>query len=449
MEQTMCGTSAIGSNATPPMKMTSVAGASGGGDVAAAATTAAGGSDLSALLSQITAAVEALKQAIAGMTNVAGATGGGAVTQGGSDAMAGCDMMGMPPMKQVEQNDSSVDGESGSGSKVDQGPSGKKDDSSVDGENGSGVDQTGPGGKVDQSGDDSSVGGDNGPGGKVDQTDDTLPPPPVKGGGGDAVAAAQAKLDAAKTDATAKHTAVTAAGGKVHDAQGGVTRAQDALVAANHRKTQADQKLIDAGHALEAAQKAGGSYTVKSGDTLDSIAKHYGISKDALLKANPSVTQSSDIKAGDTLKLPAGVGNGAAVKDARAKLDAARVEVNRAARAIIEAQAALDAAKAALDAAKAALKAAKEAATAADKAVHDAQKALDAAKKAQETPPTTPPGTQKRHYTTVKNDTVESVAKRYKITVKQLIDLNKATLHAGQHAIKVGTKLTLPPLPIR
>jgi len=53
---------------------------------------------------------------------------------------------------------------------------------------------------------------------------------------------------------------------------------------------------------------AGGqSYTVQKGDTLKKIAERYGISLDALIKANPQVTNINLIYVGQKLNIPGGV----------------------------------------------------------------------------------------------------------------------------------------------
>lgn len=47
-----------------------------------------------------------------------------------------------------------------------------------------------------------------------------------------------------------------------------------------------------------------GSYKVKRGDTLSEIAMEHGVTVKALMKANPSIKNKDQIKAGDTIKIP-------------------------------------------------------------------------------------------------------------------------------------------------
>lgn len=49
---------------------------------------------------------------------------------------------------------------------------------------------------------------------------------------------------------------------------------------------------------------SGTTYTVKKGDTLSAIAKRYGTTVDALLKANPNITNPNLIKAGQVINIP-------------------------------------------------------------------------------------------------------------------------------------------------
>jgi spore coat assembly protein SafA len=51
----------------------------------------------------------------------------------------------------------------------------------------------------------------------------------------------------------------------------------------------------------------GQSYTVQKGDTMKKIAERYGISLDALIKANPQVTNINLIYVGQKLSIPGGV----------------------------------------------------------------------------------------------------------------------------------------------
>ena len=49
------------------------------------------------------------------------------------------------------------------------------------------------------------------------------------------------------------------------------------------------------------------SITIKSGDTLSKLAQTYGTTVDALMQANPQITDKNKIKAGASLNLPAGI----------------------------------------------------------------------------------------------------------------------------------------------
>jgi nucleoid-associated protein YgaU len=53
-----------------------------------------------------------------------------------------------------------------------------------------------------------------------------------------------------------------------------------------------------------AATPAAKTYTVQSGDTLSGIAAKYGTTVDALLSANPGLTESTPLQIGQVLKLP-------------------------------------------------------------------------------------------------------------------------------------------------
>jgi putative chitinase len=55
-----------------------------------------------------------------------------------------------------------------------------------------------------------------------------------------------------------------------------------------------------------------GTYTVKSGDTISGIAESQGVTQDALLAANPSVTNPDAIQVGQVLNLPCGSNPGPA-----------------------------------------------------------------------------------------------------------------------------------------
>ena len=53
---------------------------------------------------------------------------------------------------------------------------------------------------------------------------------------------------------------------------------------------------------------AGGSVSVQQGDTLSAIAARNGVSLQALLAANPQISNPDLIFAGDTINLPGGAG---------------------------------------------------------------------------------------------------------------------------------------------
>jgi LysM repeat protein len=73
-----------------------------------------------------------------------------------------------------------------------------------------------------------------------------------------------------------------------------------------------DADLLQVGQVLRlssaaAAPRKGGTVTIRSGDTLESIAKGHQTNVEALLKANPGI-QPEKLKVGGTLKLPATAG---------------------------------------------------------------------------------------------------------------------------------------------
>ena len=53
-------------------------------------------------------------------------------------------------------------------------------------------------------------------------------------------------------------------------------------------------------------QAAGGSYKIKSGDTLSQIAKSKGTTLKALMAANPSIKNANRIRVGQSIKIPSG-----------------------------------------------------------------------------------------------------------------------------------------------
>lgn len=57
----------------------------------------------------------------------------------------------------------------------------------------------------------------------------------------------------------------------------------------------------------EPAQQTGGFYhTVRYGETLSGIARHYGVSMQAILAANPQITNPNLIYAGSRIFIPTG-----------------------------------------------------------------------------------------------------------------------------------------------
>lgn len=65
--------------------------------------------------------------------------------------------------------------------------------------------------------------------------------------------------------------------------------------------------------ALKNTPQPASTYTVKAGDTLSAIAKKYGTTVDALLKANPSIKDPNLIKVGQVINIPATAGAGSGV----------------------------------------------------------------------------------------------------------------------------------------
>lgn len=59
-----------------------------------------------------------------------------------------------------------------------------------------------------------------------------------------------------------------------------------------------------AGTAATADRGAGLDYTVKKGDTLSAIAKKYGTTVEAILKANPQIKNANLIKVGEVIRIP-------------------------------------------------------------------------------------------------------------------------------------------------
>jgi hypothetical protein len=53
-----------------------------------------------------------------------------------------------------------------------------------------------------------------------------------------------------------------------------------------------------------AKRRKGGGYTIKPGDTLGALAKKWGTTVAAIVKANPKITNPNLIIAGDTLRMP-------------------------------------------------------------------------------------------------------------------------------------------------
>mgnify|MGYP003651525728 CR=1 FL=1 len=55
-----------------------------------------------------------------------------------------------------------------------------------------------------------------------------------------------------------------------------------------------------------AKKTSGGSYKIKSGDTLSQIAKSKGITLKSLMAANPSIKNANRIRVGQSIKIPSG-----------------------------------------------------------------------------------------------------------------------------------------------
>lgn len=58
------------------------------------------------------------------------------------------------------------------------------------------------------------------------------------------------------------------------------------------------------------AESCGRPHWVKKGDTLSSISRQYGVSQEALLGANPQITDPNRIYAGTALRIPCFDGEG-------------------------------------------------------------------------------------------------------------------------------------------
>jgi len=115
-----------------------------------------------------------------------------------------------------------------------------------------------------------------------------------------AVTAAK-KEDAAKAAARAEKKASKEAASKAADTK--------------RKKKFATGAAIGTGAALTAAAllggkgKGGGSYSIKSGDTLSQIAKKQGTTLKALLAANPNIKDANKIRVGQKIKLGSPVKN--------------------------------------------------------------------------------------------------------------------------------------------
>jgi len=150
--------------------------------------------------------------------------------------------------------------------------------------------------------------------------------------------------------------------------------------AAEARDREKEKKSTNSSAPAPAASSHGGSYTVKKGDTLGGIAAKHGVSVDELLKANKNL-KPSKMMIGDVLTLPGG---------APAKADHAKPE--------------------------------------------PAEKPSAKTSKAAETHDTTITHTVRKH------ETPDSVAKRYRISVKELARLNPGM---GKK-LQTGEKLAIP-----
>lgn len=67
--------------------------------------------------------------------------------------------------------------------------------------------------------------------------------------------------------------------------------------------------LIHAGQSLRLPEGAAQGYTIERGDTLSGIAREHGVSLDAMIAANPQLTDPNRIFPGDRLSVPAGNDN--------------------------------------------------------------------------------------------------------------------------------------------
>lgn len=78
----------------------------------------------------------------------------------------------------------------------------------------------------------------------------------------------------------------------------------DALIAANPQISNPD--MIDVGQKINVPKTGGGvfQYTVQSGDTLWLIAKRFGVSLNALIKANPQIENPDKIFPGQVINIP-------------------------------------------------------------------------------------------------------------------------------------------------
>jgi LysM repeat protein len=82
----------------------------------------------------------------------------------------------------------------------------------------------------------------------------------------------------------------------------------EALAARSVRPTNAVPERVTGGGGgtrTEAPAGPGGVHAIKSGETLAVVAKKYGVSVEAIMKANPSV-DSRRLKVGQKIKIPGG-----------------------------------------------------------------------------------------------------------------------------------------------
>ncbi|MTI81747.1 MAG: LysM peptidoglycan-binding domain-containing protein [Firmicutes bacterium] len=78
----------------------------------------------------------------------------------------------------------------------------------------------------------------------------------------------------------------------------------NAILAANPQIT--NPSMIYPGQVITIPQEGGAVYTVQPGDTLSAIAQRYGVTVDAILAANPGITDPDLIYVGQQIRIPTG-----------------------------------------------------------------------------------------------------------------------------------------------